>query len=465
MPVRLKITFLFSIIVFCILSIGCASIYFFSSASRKNYINTRLTNMAITTGRFLSRSETFNPHLIQKIDSLTAIAFTRKTVQAYDAANNKIYSFNDDDADTLNISTTILNQARDGKKTYSVIGSRDVVVYHYKDGNISAVVVAAGYDVFGHENLQQLIFILLISFIVGNVIAIISGFIFSKRLLQPLSMIADDVNEISAQNLAKRLSTGASRDEWYYLSDTLNQLLNRLQESFELQRRFISNASHELSTPLTSISSQLEVSLQKERSAEDYRNVMQSIYQDIHHMGKLTHTLLEFAKASGNKGGIDINPIRIDEIILRLPSELAKIDTRFSVALEFEKLPESQERLVVFGNEELLFTAIKNIAVNACKYSQDQQARLLLSADDRDIIISIRNTGPGIPSNELENIFQPFYRVEENRTAGGFGLGLSLAQRIIKLHRGLITVHSTPGDETIFTIHLPPAEQLGNYNF
>jgi two-component system sensor histidine kinase ArlS len=460
MPVRLKIALLFSVIVFCILGVSGSIIYYYSAINRRNYIDTRLTNMAITTGRFLSRSETFSPKLIQKIDSLTAIAFTRKTVQAYDQLNRKIYSFNDDDTDTLNISAKTLNHVRDKKKTYLVIGNRDVVIYHYKDDNISIVLVAAGYDISGRRNLQQLLFILLISFIAGNVIAVISGFVFSKRLLKPLSKIADDVNEISAQNLAKRLDTGSSRDEWFYLSDTLNQLLNRLQESFELQRRFISNASHELSTPLTSISSQLEVSLQKERSAEDYRKVMESIYEDIQQMGKLTHTLLQFAKASGNKGGIDINPVRMDEVVLRLPSELVKIDTKYSVNLRFEKLPENQENLLVYGNEELLFTAIKNIVVNACKYSQDQQATLLLSSDNENINISIRNTGPGIPPKELENIFQPFYRVEESRTAGGFGLGLSLAQRIIKLHRGNITVQSNPGGETFFTVYLPSAKHL-----
>jgi signal transduction histidine kinase len=135
------------------------------------------------------------------------------------------------------------------------------------------------------------------------------------------------------------MKTGSSHDEWYYLSDTLNQLLNRLQESFEIQQRFISNASHELSTPLTSISSQLEIALQRERTADEYKKVMASIYEDMLQMGKLTHTLLELAKASGSKGGIEIKPVRIDEIILRLPSEISKINNAYVVLPEFGKLP------------------------------------------------------------------------------------------------------------------------------
>ncbi len=90
-------------------------------------------------------------------------------------------------------------------------------------------------------------------------------------------------------------------------------------------------------------------------------------------MGKLTHTLLELAKTSGSKGGIEIKPVRIDEIILRLPSEIAKINSAYSVLPEFEKLPENEADLLVLGNEELLITAIKNIVLNACKYSENHQ--------------------------------------------------------------------------------------------
>ena len=115
--------------------------------------------------------------------------------------------------------------------------------------------------------------ILFLSFLIGTSIVVITGYFFSTRLLRPIKKITDDVEEISAQNLTRRIHPGDTRDEWYELTETLNRLLNRLQESFELQRRFISNASHELSTPLTSISSQLEVAMQKERSSEEYKKL------------------------------------------------------------------------------------------------------------------------------------------------------------------------------------------------
>jgi two-component system, OmpR family, sensor histidine kinase ArlS len=233
-----------------------------------------------------------------------------------------------------------------------------------------------------------------------------------------------------------------------------------LQESFDMQRRFISNASHELSTPLTAILSQLEVNLKRERSAQEYRNLLQSIYQDVQHLAKLTQTLLEFAKASGNVGGLEIDLVRVDEIILSLPSEISKINPGYNVKIEFDQLPEEDESLLVFGNEPLLFTAINNVVINACKYSDDHQALVSLRVLNQTISISVEDKGKGIESSEIDKIFQPFYRVGETRAEVGFGLGLSLANRIIKIHKGTISVSSQPGRGTTFVIQLPSAKTL-----
>ena len=453
MSVRFKITFLFSAIVFCILGLAFVIIYLVSVQKRERYIESRLTNLAITTGNFLSRKEYFRPETISKIDSLTSISFIGKTIQAYDRFNAKIYSFKDDQSEVVNLKKDKLYEVRFRKKIYTRFNEKDVVMYHYKFEDNDFVIVAAGYDLFGHENLQNLFTILFVTFFVGIVIALISGYFFSRQLLRPLGFIAHDIDEISVQNLGKRLRSGTTPDEWNFLTKTVNKLLNRLQESFETQGRFIANASHELSTPLASISSQLEITLQKKRRTAEYAKTMISIQQDVHHLNKLTYTLLEFAKASGTGGGIEIKPIRIDELLLRIVSDIRRSQLNYDALLEFDNLPENQERLVTSGNEELLHIAIKNIVINACKYSSNQQAKISLFVKEGDIVISVLNTGEDIPENEFENIFLPFYRVEKTRVNGGFGLGLPMTKRIIKLHDGQITVNSG-GGVTVFAVIL-----------
>lgn len=453
MSVRLKITFLFTAIVFCILGLAFVMIYLVSTEKRERYIDSRLTNLAITTGNFLSRKEYFKPEIISKIDSLTSISFTRKTIQAYDRSNTKIYSFNDDESDVVNLKKEKIYEVRFRKKIYTRFNEKDVVLYHYKFDGSDFVIVAAGYDLFGHDNLQDLFTILYVTFLGGIAIAFISGYIFSRQLLRPLGFIANHINEISVQNLAKRLNSGTAPDEWNYLTKTVNKLLDRLQESFETQGRFIANASHELSTPLASISSQLEITLQKKRRTAEYVKTMMSIQQDVHYLNKLTFTLLQFAKASGTPGGIEINPIRIDELLIHIVSDIRKSQPDYNALLEFDNLPENQETLVTSGNEELLYIAIKNIVINACKYSSNQQAKISLFVKENDIVISVLNIGDEIPENEFENIFLPFYRIEETRVNGGFGLGLSMTKRIINLHDGEINVSSV-GEETVFTVIL-----------
>jgi len=461
MPVRIRITLLFVLFVFIIMSIVCGSIYYISANERVKTMKTRLTNRAITTGRLLARSEIFDPNLIRQFDSLTAVSLREKIIQVYDSNEHEIYRYSDVAGDRINVEKEELDNLRDqGDEIYFKSGKKEAIAYKYEDNNINIFIISAANDTDGKMNLARLKTILIIGFTVGIISALIIGFIFSQRLLRPIKKIADEVSDISVQNLTRRVSTGNVRDEWHYLADTFNQLLNKLQEGFELQRRFISNASHELSTPLTSISSQLEVILEKERSTDEYHRVIRSVYHDVRHMGKLTQTLLEFARASGNKGGLDIDLVRVDEILMHIPSDLAKINSEYSVILHFDNMPEDEERLLVFGNEALLFAAIKNIAVNACKYSENHEAIITLGFNRNSIDIEIEDKGIGIPADEIENIFQPFYRANKDTEGRGFGLGLSMADRIIKLHKGQIKVSSVVDKGTTFTISIPSATKL-----
>ncbi len=455
MHARLKITLLFTLLFFLLLSIICGYIYYASYTQRIETIKTQLTNRALTVSHMLGRNDASGLKQMNKMDSISGISLKNKTVQAYNYLNEKIHTYSDNIADTIPVSNDVLEKSRVNNIVFFNAGEKDVAVC-YDDAN-RIVILAAAYDEQGKKNLQHIIFFLGLSFVAGVLLAFTFGYFFSASLLRPIRKIADEVTTISAQSLTHRLKSGSSNDEWNYLTETLNELLNRLQESFEIQRRFISAASHELSTPLTSISSQLEVSLQRERMPGDYRLVMQSVYQDVRQLSKLTQTLLEFATISGTAGGIELNLIRIDEVLMLLPGEMTKMDKGYLVKLEFDELPEEEDRLLVFGNAELLFTAIKNVVSNACKYSNNRQANVKLSVDKSVIIIAVKDDGKGIPEHELQNIFQPFYRTEDSRQTTGFGVGLPLVNRIIKLHKGHIKVSSVIGKGTVFNIQLPVA--------
>ena len=461
MPVRIKITLLFTMIVFLLLSLVCGSVYYFSYSNRLENVKIKLLNRALTTASLLNQSETFDPVLINKIDASTAMSMKNKTVQAYNFFDVLIYTYSDVAADTIHVGSGIMNDARKRSEVFFTTGNKEALAWCDVDNQSKIVIVAAAYDEEGLNYLERLKLILLFSLTGGILVAIASGYFFSRGLLLPIKKITDEVNIISAKNLAHRIKSGSANDEWNNLTGTLNELLNRLQESFEIQRRFISNASHELSTPLTSISSQLEIALQRERGAGEYRKVMLSVYQDVRHLSNLTQTLLEFAKASGTPGGIEIGLVRVDEVLMMLPAEIKKINKLWLVKLDFDKMPEDEESLLVLGNPALLFTAIKNIVSNACKYSNNHLAKVQLAVKQKQIIITVQDEGKGIGGEELQNIFQPFYRAGNSHGIAGFGLGLSLASRFIKLHKGEIGVQSEINKGTTFTILLPVATRPG----
>lgn len=455
MHIRVKISLIFTMIIFFLFSLLCGVLYYFSYQNRLVNIRTQLTNRAFTTANMLKQPEKYSQSLMNSIDSTSVLAIKNKTVEAFDLSNKRIYSYSDNVADTIHLSREILEKTRNVGILYFDANGRDVISYYDKNTNV--MVISAAYDKLGHKSLERFGIILSFCLISSTLVAFTLGYLFSKALLRPIKKIAHEVKTISAQNLTYRMNSGNADDEWNYLTETLNELLNRLQESFEIQRRFISAVSHELSTPLTSISSQLEVSLQRDREAESYRAVMTSAYQDVRHLSKLTQTLLEFATISGSTGGMELNLIRIDEILMRLPGEITKLDMNYSVKIDFVQLPENEAKLLVFGNAELLFTAIKNVVTNACKYSNNRLAKIELSVIDTDIIIAIEDNGKGIAENELKNIFQPFYRTEDSRATVGFGVGLPLVNRIVKLHKGHIKVKSAVGNGTTFFIMLPVA--------
>jgi two-component system sensor histidine kinase ArlS len=264
-------------------------------------------------------------------------------------------------------------------------------------------------------------------------------------------MLSTTVKEISATNIERRLAKGNTKDEWYELTDTFNSLLARLQDSFELQGRFIANASHELSTPLTSIQSQIDVVLNKEREKEAYKKVLEHVLSEVQHLGSLTHQLLNIARTSRG-GAIQTEFIRIDELLMEIPGIVQKNLPGCTVDIFFDDLPENELRCMVNGNYELLLSAFKNIAENGCKYASDNRVQISLSFVENNIVVLFSNLSELLNPEELKTIFQPFQRGNNIAGVKGYGLGLSLVRRIILLHKGEIKIELSDSGQVIISL-------------
>lgn len=451
MKIRNKITLLFTVLVTAILLILNIAVYYMTAVESNEVFNKRLKSRASNNAQIFSYFGDSSINVLQRIDA-TLAQLPQKTVGIYDTLGNILYSYKAELAEDIVIDSSLLKEITDVGEKYFKIGERNAVGQYYPD-RPNFIIIVAAYDEDGRLRLTQLKKVLISSLLIGILVTLVTGFVFSSQLVKPIADISREVNAISSHDLSKRLSVGNGQDELNQLSITFNDLLNRLQESFTTQRRFISNASHELSTPLTSISSQLQVTLQKDRSTGEYQQVLQSIQEDVEQMRQLIKSLLEIAK-TGSQGSIELKELRIDELLLKVITDIKRNNQQYEVELQFDDLPEDEKQCMVYGNFDLLYSALKNIIENGCKYSPDNRSFVKVYFHQHMIFIDVMNEGDVIAEEQIENIFQPFFRIEKNSEIKGFGLGLPLAKRIISMHKGEIKVNSRLAGTT-FSISLP----------
>ncbi|NUM33117.1 MAG: hypothetical protein HUU50_01095 [Candidatus Brocadiae bacterium] len=297
---------------------------------------------------------------------------------------------------------------------------------------------------------------ILLALIVFSIFACaIGGLYFASRLLLPFRLIADEASRISVENLNERLPYYIAEDEVGKLCLTLNGLFSRLHASFEALKRFTSDASHELKTPLTIMRGDIEVLLRKKRSPEEYEETLHYTIKEIDRMIRLSNGLLLLAKAEGKKAKIEKNPFSLTQIVeevLEYCLRSYKGEKQISVTANINK------DISVLGNQDWIQQMIENLLVNALQYTPNLGCiEIVLSHTGKHAQFIISNTGPGIPKEHLPHIFERFYRIDQGRTRkqGGFGLGLSICKALTEAHQGKIHVTSIPGEKTTFSILLP----------
>jgi signal transduction histidine kinase len=240
------------------------------------------------------------------------------------------------------------------------------------------------------------------------------------------------------------------------LVSTFNNLLDRIQSAFTLQKNFISNVSHELKNPMTVIVSQIEVALaQESRTNNEYKQTLISVLDDTHELAETTDNLLQLARLSTVEQQRPIfEEIRLDDVLLLARKNLLKIHSEYRITFDIVGVAENETDLCVKGNEMLLRSAFTNIIDNACKYSKDKSAAIKIRLlQEGGKIVEISDRGEGIHENEISTLFQPFYRNPKHKHIKGTGIGLSLVDTILKLHQVPLQIASNNGQGSAFIMH------------
>ena len=454
MNIRTKLILRFTAIVATILVAFSMSIYFLSEDYRREEFYTRLESRAITTARLYVSVQEVDEKMLRIIDRISIHAMFQERVLIFNPDNKLIYSSLDD----LDIpySAQLLTQVRAKHRIEYSINDTEHIGITYPAPQGEFVVISSAYDRYGRSKLQNLRNVLIAGLVVGILITILAGAAFAGQVLRPLASINAEVSTISAGNLAQRVNEGNRHDEIAQLAMNFNDMLRRLEAAFEVQQQFVSNASHEMRNPLASITAQLQLILGKQRTPEEYRDALQSLLDDTQTLVELTNGLLTLAQSGLDKQRFQFQPVRVDEVLFLAQNELGKAHPDYRFNIEYETFPEDDQQLTIPGNEHLLKTAFLNLMDNACKFSPDHTVRIRVAANEHSIDVTVSDKGIGIPQEEHEAIFTPFYRSSNVRSiVKGHGIGLALTRRIIQLHNGQISFESALNFGSSFQVELP----------
>lgn len=345
--------------------------------------------------------------------------------------------------------TDEVRRHRDGQDFYTAIS------FHFQQGEFIGVLRAENYYYTHH--LKHLRTIFLIALPIGFLLSLYIAFFISRKVFKPVSMITGQVKKVSSERMHLRLDMMADDPEINELIRTFNDLLDRLETAFESQNNFISNASHELKNPLTSIVGEIEVSLSRDRSREEYRESLVVVQKEAERLQDITKSLLFLAQTAFRADAAYFEIIRVDQIIWDIQELQNKINPHNQIRIDLSLMPEQPEKLKVAGNYQLLLLALSNIVHNACKYSNNDVVNIAVASSQYDVVVVVKDNGIGIPAEELKFIYDPFFRASNTLKYEGFGIGLPLARNIIRLHHGTLEVRSEANSGTSVKINLPIA--------
>lgn len=434
MKLKQRFALLFTLFVAIILFISCITIYILYRDYRtEDYYRRLHIEGQKLFDEYADLRINHKQDLTEKLNAEHKNILNSEIIVICDTAQNIIFK----KPDTLNffINKTLLK---------NVAANND---YQFKDDNnyqhigfyvseVGVYVFVSAFDKIGLQRLQQMGYILIFVFIGGLFLTVVLSLFFVNQALKPLTELSLQMQKINASNLFEHLPEITVNDELQQITGSFNKMLNRLNNAFETQRSFVHNASHELRTPLTVMLSQTEAALNKNISPEEVKILLRSLKEDQLSLIELTNSLLLLSQYEKLPSFNSLPLIRIDEVIFEAIATTQKIYPSANISLSFKEHPANEKQLMLPISDALLKAAFINLIKNAVIYSFNKKVDINIENTGTQIIINIENNGQLIAQKDIQNLMQPFFRSDNAVKIKGFGLGLSIAKRIIDIHDG-----------------------------
>ena len=378
-----------------------------------------------------------------------------ETVGIYDANGQPVFLTHPTDT----FSSWMLTRLLSKPWLVALTGYRQTVGINYHDNQGDFRILVAADDIDGEQQLTHLLQIMTGVLLLGLGLSAGLGRWFANRFINPVSEIVHHAQHIGASDLHLRVPVGPNRDELSELATTFNQMLGRLESSFIQQQSFVNNASHELRTPLTVMIGEMETTLSRHRSERMYYETLTSNLTEARKLKEIISRLLLIAQLNAEQTMLHSGgKVRLDEVLYEACEEVRLLSAVNIIQVSIKLLPENQDQFIIPGDQQLFRLALANLLDNACKFSSSQPVQCTLGYDGSELHIDIIDRGIGIANDELLHIQQPFYRASNARGFHGYGIGLALADRILRLHNADLQIESVLGQGTVMRISLPLSE-------
>jgi len=303
------------------------------------------------------------------------------------------------------------------------------------------------------EEIFEIVKGIAIGLITAMLLLVVLSYLIAGKVLKPIGVIDRLAREINEKNLSLRIPLGKSRDELYRLSESLNRMFERLENSFETQKQFVANASHELKSPLALLQLSMEDCIQQRDLPDSLKHQLVKQTDILRRMSRLIKNLLDLS-ALELQERLELKEINLAELLKSVLSDYEVVFAAKNIQVQFD-IP---SKLQIRGDWDNLQRAFINLVDNAAKYNHEGgRIDIKVRKKRKKIQLSFFNTGQGIPEADLKRVFVQFYRVEKSRSPqyGGSGLGLTVVKRIIELHGGTVDIESKLDAWTLVTIYLP----------
>ena len=306
----------------------------------------------------------------------------------------------------------------------------------YTDNQGDFVIITREPKVEFTSQMFSLLKILCVAFFVGLLIIYLFSLYLADIAYQPILNMVKQLKARDAKNFNEPISLERSYSEIQNLVDTYNHLIDRIGQTFTIQKNFIDYVSHELRTPIAALMGTLEVTGTKRRSVEEYESILSELKQ---YTNDLQETLDQMMLLSGAKTSFEFKAVRVDEIVWQVIENMVLYH---NAQIEVDLQVKDHDLLQKQGNDKLLELAINNILENAVKYSSNKPIKISLSEENQQLVVYVEDQGIGIPADDLRHIKQNFYRAKNVQGFHGKGIGLSMATIIFGLHGIQLAIHS-----------------------